>query len=183
MNSSKLGAEVRSMTLEKAYNKPWKFLDWRFCCSCSEKYFFQQVCIKKAPNQFSFSISASLWTSQKRPQDRWMGNWVSRNWKNSNYCKEGTWGKVKKANVITCSYYVLSKSGSVIWIFAPIQQGHWGNWNNHVLLWIRFILNWKQKVCLQQPTTFCLSNSNIDNKNSIFDSHLMYCEVDSLKHR
>ena len=101
------------MTLEKAYNKPWKFLDWRFCCSCSEKYFFQQVCIKKAPNQFSFSISASLWTSQKRPQDRWMGNWVSRNWKNSNYCKEGTWGKVKKANVITCSYYVLSKSGSV----------------------------------------------------------------------
>ena len=28
---------------------------------------------------------------------------------------------------------------------------------------------------------FCLSNLNVDNKNSKFDSHLLYCEVDSLK--
>ena len=27
-------------------------------------------------------------------------------------------------------------------------------------------LNKKKKVCLQQPAMFCLSNSNIDNKNS-----------------
>jgi hypothetical protein len=27
-------------------------------------------------------------------------------------------------------------------------------------------LNRKQKVCLQQPAMLCLSNSNVDNKNS-----------------
>ena len=34
---------------------------------------------------------------------------------------------------------------------------------NHVLLWIKFILNWKRKVCLQQPAMFCLSDSNVSN--------------------
>ena len=34
---------------------------------------------------------------------------------------------------------------------------------NHVLLWISFILNCKQKVCLQQPAMFFLSKSNVDN--------------------
>ena len=32
-----------------------------------------------------------------------------------------------------------------------------------------------------KPAMFCLPNSNVDNKNSDFDSHLLYCEVDSLK--
>ena len=30
-----------------------------------------------------------------------------------------------------------------------------------------------------KPAMFCLSNSNVYNKNSKFDSHLLYCEVDS----
>ena len=61
----------------------------------------------------------------------------------------------------------MTRSGSVnsedIWIFAPIQQGTEKTEKSHVFLWINFILNWKQKVCLQQPAMFCLSNSNVGN--------------------
>ena len=48
--------------------------------------------------------------------------------------------------------------------------------------WQLLVGSWHQwKVCLQQPAMFCLSNSNVDNKNSNLNSHLLYCEVDSLK--
>ena len=52
-------------------------------------------------------------------------------------------------------------------ILASVKEfdfcAHWEHWKNHVLLWTSFILNWKQKVCLQQPAMFCLSNSNVGN--------------------
>ena len=35
----------------------------------------------------------------------------------------------------------------------PIQQGYW---ENHVLLCISFLLNWKQKVCWQCLAKFCI---------------------------
>ena len=57
-------------------------------------------------------------------------------------------------------FVILPRSGSENFFCAhsarPLRK-----LKNHVLLWIRFILNCKGKVCLQQSATFCLSN--VDN--------------------
>jgi hypothetical protein len=55
-------------------------------------------------------------------------------------------------------------------IFSTYSARHWKTEKNHVLLWTSYILNWKWKVCLKQPATICLSNSNVD-------SHLLYCRL------
>ena len=53
----------------------------------------------------------------------------------------------------------------------PIQQGN--EKTEKIMVCFGSGINWTQKVCLQQP--------DVNNKNSKFGSHLLYCEVDSLK--
>ena len=59
----------------------------------------------------------------------------------------------------------LSRSGRLkkFEFLRPFRKASKKPEKNHVLLWISLILNWKWEVCLQQPTMFCLSNSNVYN--------------------
>ena len=60
---------------------------------------------------------------------------------------------------------LVSRSGSVkkFEFLRPFSKATEKTEKKTVLLWISFISNCKQKVCLQQPAMFCLSNLNIDN--------------------
>ena len=49
------------------------------------------------------------------------------------------------------------------WIFAPIQRTTEKTEKNQIC----FRAKPNKKVCLQQPATFCLSSSDVDNKNSV----------------
>ena len=64
----------------------------------------------------------------------------------------------KVLRIYLTRYGLLSKSGNVnkFEFLCPLSKATEKTEKNHVLLCIYFILNWKQKLCLQRPAIFWL---------------------------